>query len=116
MSVTDAISKANALLPETPAPDGEEDPRWQAIIDVAEYVESNPEEVWQFIVQWGSHSQEDLRTAVACCLLEEVLTYHFDLVFPRVESATARHPLFADTLLSLLEIRPIGTPGQRDSI
>ncbi len=36
-----AIEKANSLLPGTPAPDGE-DPRWQAILEVGHYIESNP--------------------------------------------------------------------------
>ena len=96
MSVGDAIRKANAHLPGTPAPEGEEDPRWQTILEVADYCESNPEEVWQFVNQWGNHSQKDLRDAIACVLLEHLLESHFDLIFPRVESAAETDPLFAD--------------------
>ena len=48
MSVQQAIIAAEKLLPGIPAPDDDEDPRWQAIIAVAEYCETNPEEVWAF--------------------------------------------------------------------
>ncbi len=99
MSVQDAIAFANSILPGVPAPDEQEDPRWQAIIEVGEYVESNPEELWRFVVQWGSHEDPDLRAAIATCLLEHLLAYHFDLIFPRVEVFTRRATLFADTFL-----------------
>ena len=41
------------------------DPRWQAIIAVGEYVQTEPEAVWRFIRRWGGHPQEDLRDAMA---------------------------------------------------
>jgi len=97
MSLRTAIERANSLFPGTPAPDGENDPRWEAIMAVGDYIESNPEEVWQFVTRWGAHEQEDLRSAIGCCLLEHLLEYHFDLIFPRVEELARKDKLFADT-------------------
>jgi hypothetical protein len=85
MSVQDVIERANAILPGRAAPEGQRDWRWQCIIDLGEYVESNPEEVWAFVAQWGGHRDEDLRSAIATCLLEHLLEHHFDAIFPRVE-------------------------------
>ena len=96
MTVQQAIQRAEALLPGSPAPEGE-DHRWLAIIGIAEFVETNPEELWTFVNRWGSHSQEDLRDAIATCLLEHLLEWHFDPMFPRVEQAAQNSPLFADT-------------------
>ena len=84
MDVREAIRNAERLLPGEPVDEGQ-DPRWQAIITVGEYIETEPEALWSFIRRWGSHPQEDLRDAVAACLLEHLLEYHFALYFPQVE-------------------------------
>lgn len=97
MSVSEAIKHADSLLPGTPASDGQEDPRWQAIFKVGDYVETSPDSVWQFVCRWGNHPLEDLRGAIACCILEHLLEYHFQLIFPRVEEAVKEDTLFADT-------------------
>lgn len=97
MSVHRAIKQADRTLPGKPVLNGEENTRWQAVIKVGEYVETNPEEVWQFVRKWGPHAQADLRMAIACCLLEHLLEHHFDLVFPRVQKAVAQSGRFADT-------------------
>ena len=97
MQVDETIQRANGVLSGAPAADGEIDLRWQAIIEVGEFIESNPEEVWEFVVAWADHEQEDLRDAIATVLLEHLLEYHFDLIFPRVEVHAAASPLFADT-------------------
>ncbi len=97
MSVTETIDYANSLLPGMPAEEGHDDPRWQAVIEVGNFIETDPEPVWQFVQQWGNCPQEDVRDAIACCLLEHLLEHHFDLIFPRVEQAVKEDPLFADT-------------------
>jgi hypothetical protein len=97
MTVMAAIRRANAILPGRPAPDGPMDPRWQAVIAVGEFVESEPEAVWAFVVRWGKHANEDLRSAIATCLLEHLLEYHFDLIFPRVERLVRRSKRFFNT-------------------
>lgn len=96
-AVRRAIARAELVLPGRPAPDGKRDPRWQAIIRVGKFVESQPEEVWQFTLRWGKHAQADLRSAVATCLLEHLLDAHFDEMFPRTRLAALVSVRFADT-------------------
>ncbi len=97
MTVEQAITEAQKVLPGTPAPEGELDPRWQAIIEIERFTEENPEPVWAFALKWGRHANADLRMAIATCLLEHLLECHFDLIFPRVEAAVKRSRRFADT-------------------
>lgn len=97
MSVAEAIAAANRLLSGQPAAEDAIDPRWQAIIAVAEYIPTDPEGVWSFVRQWGGHSQDDLRAAIATCVLEHLLEHHFDTIFPRVEAWARSDPAFADT-------------------
>jgi hypothetical protein len=96
-AVHDVIAAAERILPGKEAPEGELDPRWQAIIEVGEFIETAPEEVWAFILRWGSHPDEDLRAAIATCLLEHLLDADFERFFPLVEERTLQEPLFADT-------------------
>ena len=96
MSVYDAIAKAEAVLPGHAAPEGEIDPRWQAIIAIGEFIETERDAVWSFIIRWGGHPDEDLRTAIATCLLEHLLEHHFDNFIARVEQHARADGLFAD--------------------
>lgn len=100
MSVREAIEQAESILPGEPAPPGDTDPRWQAIVQIGEYIPGEPEAVWKFIETWGGHPLEDLRMAVATCLLEHFLEHHFAAFFPRVEERAVGDRLFADTFLS----------------
>jgi len=77
--------------------EGQEDVRWQAIFRVGDYMESDPEPVWDFVHRWGSCPDEDVQDAIACCLLEHLLQFHFALIFPRVERAVKEDSLFTDT-------------------
>jgi hypothetical protein len=97
MSVSHAIRKAERVLPGKKAPEGKLDPRWQAIIGVADHIERHPDEVWCFTRRWGSHANADLRAAVATCLLEHLLEYHFERIFPLVSEGCIRSRRFADT-------------------
>jgi hypothetical protein len=96
MSIQDIIERANAILPGGAAPAGQRDWRWQCIIDIGEYVESHPEDVWAFVAHWGGHRDEDLRAAIATCLLEHLLEYHFDTIFPRVEQRASVDKRFGE--------------------
>ena len=100
MTVEEAIAAAEALLPGHSAPEGETDPRWQAIIAVGEFVESQPDPVWVFVVRWGSSPDADLRMAIATCLLEHLLEFHFDDFISRVEQWALADPLFGDMTTS----------------
>ena len=52
-----------------------------------------------FIVRWGSAPDGDLRMAIATCLLEHLLEFHFDDFIERIEQAALADPLFADMTL-----------------
>ena len=97
MSVTEAIAFADSLLPGTPSPEGQDDPRWQAIIEVGHFIVTAPEAVWKFVRRWGVCPVEDVRDAIASCLLEHLLEHHFATIFPKVEKAVEEDALFADT-------------------
>ena len=99
MTAADAIRRAEQVLPGSAAPDGEQDPRWQAIIEVAEYISEESEAAWEFIARWGKYEDEDLRAVIATCALEHLLEKHFDTFFLRVEAAARSSPAFADTVL-----------------
>lgn len=110
MDVIEAIRNADALLRGVPA-DEEQDPRWQAIMAIGEFVESEPAAVWAFIRRWGGHPQEDLRDAVATCLLEHLLEYHFAAFFPQVEQLAVADPMFADTFRRCWQFGQAREPG-----
>lgn len=99
MDVEQTIKFANSILPGVAVPEGEDDPRWKAIIGVGEFAQNNPEEVWSFVAKWGIHPDEDLRAAIATCLLEHLLEHHFERVFPRVEYLAEQSMEFAETFL-----------------
>ena len=100
MDIDETIRRAEAVLPGQVAPEGAEDPRWQAIIAIGEFIENEPDAVWDFVKRWGCHENEDLRMAIATCLIEHLLEFHFDLLFPRVERMARSNRRFADTLSS----------------
>lgn len=92
--VWDAIRSAERLMDLKPAQDGEDDPRWQSIIAIGEFLPSSPEPIWQFIRRWGMVDDDDLQSALATCLLEHLLEYHFDAYFVRIEAmARANAPI-----------------------
>jgi len=97
MTVRKAIKLAETMLPGVAATAGDRDPRGQVILDVGGYSRSDPEPVWSFIERWGQHEDADLRMAIGLCLLEHLLGYHFELIFPRVEEVAMKSVRFADT-------------------
>lgn len=99
MTVSEAIAQADAILPgAAPADPAAIDPRWQAIIAVAEHIQSEPLAVWEFASRWGGHEDEDLRDAIATCVLEHLLEHHFSMIFPLVVQRAGEVPLMVDTL------------------
>jgi hypothetical protein len=98
MELTEAIAAAEALLPGRATGDRGLDPRWQAIVDVAEFIPIDPEPVWEFAARWGCNDDPDLRAAIASCVMEHLLEHHFDLLFARVETLARENASFADTL------------------
>lgn len=110
MSVQKAIRLADQILPGVPAPEGEKDARWQRIIEIGLYIDTDPEVIWEFVVRWGCHQDEDLRTAIATCLLEHLLEHHFEMIFPQVERLVATDSLFADTFAHCWKLGQAETP------
>lgn len=100
VDVQRTIIAAERILPGKPTADGRRDPRWQAIIRVGQFIETQPEAIWQFTLRWGKHAQRDLRMAIATCLLEHLLEHHFELLFPRARRAAFESVRFAETLSS----------------
>src|SRR5215217_261028 len=96
MSIDSAIHDAEIRLPGEAAPEGETHVRWQAIIHVSGYIETDPEPIWRFVNVWGRSEDPDVRDAIATLLLEHLLEHHFDAIFPRVEQAVSESREFAD--------------------
>lgn len=75
------------------------DVRWQALIAVGEWIETDPDVVWEVVVEHGQSEDEDMRAGVATVLLEHLLEDHFDAYFPRVRRRIeGRAHRLADTL------------------
>src|SRR5258708_22542651 len=87
------------VLPGEAARPGETDTRWQAIMLIEDFVKQDPTAIMPFVLKWGVHEEEDLRAAIACLLLERLLEFHFETIFPQVEQTALASPLFADTFL-----------------
>jgi len=98
MTLRECIRRAEQLLPGKPAAEGQGDPRWQAFIAIGEFVEDEPEEVWDFTRRWGAHPDPDLRAAIATCLLEHLLEHHFEVMLPKIERAIREDPQFVETV------------------
>jgi hypothetical protein len=62
--------------------DSNNDCRWQALIVIGEYIQSQPEAVWQVIQEFGVSPDDDMRTAVATVLVEHLLEYHSRPTYP----------------------------------
>ena len=77
MSVHNCIRATDCILPGN----SQDEDRWQAVIAIGEYIESDPEPVSDGVHRWGKHPLEDFRTAIATVLLEHLLEHHFDLIF-----------------------------------
>ena len=97
-AVIASIAEADALLPGVAPPYGAQDPRWQAIIKVANFIPDNPAEVWAFIAMWGRHPDRDLKAAIATCALEHLLEQHFQAYFPKAAALARADREFARTV------------------
>lgn len=112
MTVQETLAVAEQLLPGRPAPDGAEDPRWQAIIEVAMFAEHEPEAIWPLVLKWGSLEDEDVRAAIAICLLEHLLEYHCATTFPKIESAARSNAWFGKTAAQCWKFGQAKEPGR----
>jgi hypothetical protein len=115
MSVEEAIAAADAILPGVAAPDGETDPRWQAIIAVAEFVETDPEACVVVRASLGSHADEDLQTAIGTCVLEHLLQHHFDRYISKMEQAALADRSFAGAVATCWKFGQSETSATRSA-
>jgi len=72
--------------------------RWQALIVVGEFIKTHPDDVWPVIEQYGQHKDKDMRTGVACVLLEHLLEHHRRRFGRRAERLASKSPKFKYTL------------------
>ena len=110
MTVDEAIAAAEAVLPGQPVREGDIDLRWQAIIEVGEFVKEQPEPVWLFVLRWGSWPDKDLRMAMTTCLVEHLFEFHFDDFIARVEQAALADPLFGEMVAGCWNFGQSETP------
>ena len=73
--------------------------RWQATIVVGASIETDPDAVWQVILEHGDSEDDDLRRAVACILLEHLFESDFDRYFSLLRDEVSQgRRRFLDTL------------------
>lgn len=73
--------------------------RRKAAVDLAEHAENFPELVWPLVVKYGSSKDGNLRVAIATCVLDRVLQFHFDEYFPKAEELVLEgNPEFREAL------------------
>ena len=51
------LEEQGRSFPGVPAPARAHDPRWQAMIAIADFIPSEPEPVWTFVERWGKTPQ-----------------------------------------------------------
>jgi hypothetical protein len=85
--------------------------RWQAAIALGEFVESEPERIWPVVLEHGSRRRADVRMAIATCVLEHMLQYHFDAFLPRAADTARRNRWFRDTVQSCWLMGQANTPA-----
>ena len=61
--------------------DSDSNCRWQAAIVVGESIATDPGAVWQVVLECGEPKDADMRSAIACVLLEHLLESDFDRYF-----------------------------------
>ena len=93
----------------------DEDTRWQAAIVLGAYSETDPEAIWPLTVKHGSSNNEDTQTAIATCVLEHILEYHFQAFFIRVQHLIQHgNSNFAGTFLICWQFGQAKLPGNSE--
>jgi hypothetical protein len=54
---------------------------WAGAVAMGEYCESEPGSIWPLTVKYASHDHAEMRMAIASCVLEHLLEFHFDPYF-----------------------------------
>ena len=94
-----ALERAEMLLRLNPSSGrGGKDLKWQAVGALSRFIARNPQPIWLMIRRWGARDEADTRAAIATCLLEHLLQFHFKEYIGRVERMAKSDPNFADTV------------------
>lgn len=73
--------------------------RWGACVDLGFYAPDHPELIWPVVERWGYSRNADIRAAIGCSLLEEVVMDHFEEYFPRACARAEASERFYDTFM-----------------
>jgi len=73
-------------------------PKWAAVGALNKFIRWRPQQVWLVIRRWGQSDDPDTRAAIATCLLEHLLQYHFQTYIDRVDRLARSDPNFAHTV------------------
>jgi hypothetical protein len=75
--------------------------RWQATSIIGEFIETDPERVWQVARELGKSPKADIRMASSTVLLEHLLEHHSDRMTRLFRAELERgDPRFADAVAS----------------
>lgn len=92
---------------------GDERSIWKAAEALGEYAEAHPEAIWPLVVKHGSSENAEVRAAIATCVLEHILEYHFDRYFPEVEALVrSGNRSFAETFRMCWKFGQSEEPGR----
>ncbi len=72
--------------------------RWRATGVVAQFIDTKPEKVWRIIRRYGSSRDDDMRAAIGCMLLEELIADDPPKWLDRAVRAARRSTNFGRTL------------------
>ena len=107
-----AVIRAESMLA---SPDN--DTRWQGAILLGEFCESAPEVIWPTVVQFGSSPDDDMRTAIATCVLEHILEHHFEPFFERSRQiVVAGNKPFTDCLRQCWRFGQAESPTNKERL
>ena len=76
-------------------PDRSEYVRWGALSLLGWYAKTHPQQLWPLVAKWGSVRSCDIRSGVACCILEHIFEYHFAEFWPKAVERASHEPRFA---------------------
>jgi hypothetical protein len=77
---------------------GDSRTRWGILSVVGRFAHRHPALVWPLVRRWGCSTNEDIRLAIACCVLEHVLESHFRKYFRACRELASKNDRFHDTL------------------
>jgi hypothetical protein len=97
MTIDEAIDQADRVLQRIASNRSEIDAQWKAVINLIDFIVTDPDRIWTFISKWGRSDHEYQRSAIATCLLERLLERHFDRFFNAVKIAVKSDERFAHT-------------------